>query len=75
MSIDASKASASAARRIFGAESKAGLQFLRGAGLSALPGLRYSADKGVLVFASHSAFGPRACRRTGRMARRPTSSK
>jgi hypothetical protein len=60
VSIDASKASASAARRVFRAESKAGLQFLRAAGLSALPGLRYSADKGVLVFTGHPASVARA---------------
>jgi len=60
VSIDASKASASAARRIFRAESKAGLQLLRSVGLSALPGMRYSADKGVLVFAEHRAFAGRS---------------
>lgn len=60
VSIDASKASASAARRIFRAESKAGLQLLRSVGLSALPGMRYSADKGVLVFAERRAFVTRA---------------
>jgi hypothetical protein len=56
VSIDAIKASASAARRIFHAQSKTGLQFLRDSGLSALPGLRYSAEKGVLVFVRHHAF-------------------
>jgi hypothetical protein len=60
VSIDASKASASAARRSFRAESKAGLRFLRAAGLAALPGLRYSAGKGVLVFAGRSAFAGRS---------------
>jgi hypothetical protein len=60
VSIDATKASASAARRSFRAQSKAGLRFLRAAGLSALPGLRYSAAKGVLVFAGHQAFVARA---------------
>ena len=42
------------------AQSKAGLRLLRAAGLSALPGLRYSAAKGVLVFAGHQAFVARA---------------
>jgi hypothetical protein len=60
VSIDATKASASAARRIFHAQSKVGLQFLRDAGLSALPGLRYSAEKGVLVFVRHRALAARA---------------
>jgi hypothetical protein len=60
VSIDATKASASAARRSFRAQSKAGLRFLRAAGLSALPGLRYSAAKGVLVFAGRQAFVARA---------------
>ncbi len=60
VSIDASKASATAARRIYHAQSKVGLRFLRAAGLSALPGLRYSADKGVLVFAGLSARAGRS---------------
>jgi hypothetical protein len=42
-------------------ESKAGLKLLRAAGLSALPGLRYSHDGSVLVFAGGShAFAARA---------------
>lgn len=41
-------------------ESKAGLKLLREAGLQALPGLRYSRSKDVLVFASHRAFAARA---------------
>ena len=56
VSITSSKASASAASRAFRGESKTGLELLRHAGLTALPGLRYSADKGVLVFAGHRAF-------------------
>jgi hypothetical protein len=60
VSIDAVKASASAARRVYHVQSKAGLQFLRAAGLSALPGLRYSAEKGVLVFIRHRALAARA---------------
>jgi hypothetical protein len=41
-------------------ESKAGLKLLREAGLQALPGLRYSHAKGVLVVTSHRAFAARA---------------
>jgi hypothetical protein len=40
-------------------ESKAGLKLLREAGLQTLPGLRYSAAKGVLVATSHRAFAAR----------------
>jgi hypothetical protein len=54
--ITSSKASASAARRAFTGQSKSGLELLRDAGLEALPGLRYSAEKGVLVFERHHAF-------------------
>jgi len=60
VSITASKASASAARRAFGGESKSGLELLRHTGLQSLPFLRYSAAKGVLVFAGHKAFSARA---------------
>ncbi len=59
-SITASKASASAARRKFGDQSKTGLQLLRTVGLSALPGMRYSNAKGVLVFAGRPAFAGRS---------------
>lgn len=58
--ISSSKASAAAARRAFRGESKTGLQLLRSAGLAALPGLRYSGAKGVLVFAAKHAFAARA---------------
>jgi hypothetical protein len=58
--IQASKASAAAAAAAFRGESKAGVEFLRTSGLAALPGLRYSPDKGVLVFAHHPAFAARA---------------
>ncbi len=54
------KAKAAAARRAFAGQSKAGLQLLRSTGLAALPGLRYSGAKGVLVFAGHPAFDARA---------------
>jgi hypothetical protein len=60
VSITSSKASASAASRSFKRQSKSGLQLLRHAGLTALPGLRYSRDKGVLVFKSRHASAARA---------------
>lgn len=60
VSITGVKASAKGARRVLGGESKAGLQVLRAAGLQALPGLRFSRAKGVLVFAGHGAFAARA---------------
>jgi hypothetical protein len=58
--ITSSKATASAARRAFHGESKTGLALLRNDGLAALPGLRYSGTKGVLVFAAKHAFAARA---------------
>ena len=58
--ITPSTASAAAARRAFGGESKSGLELLRSHGLASLPGLRYSDDKGVLVFAAKHAFAARA---------------
>jgi hypothetical protein len=64
VSIDASKASASAARRIFDSQSESGLRFLHATGLQGLPGMRYSPSKGVLVFAGHPGFAARA-RATG----------
>jgi hypothetical protein len=60
VSITSSKASASAARRSFKGQSKTGLELLRHAGLTALPGLRYSRAKGVLVFKSRHASAARA---------------
>lgn len=60
VSVTASKATASAARRAYTGESKAGSQLLNSVGLSALPGLRYSSAHGVLVFAGHPAFAARA---------------
>jgi hypothetical protein len=59
VSITSTTTTASAARA-FAGESKAGLQFLHHAGLAALPGLRYSDAKGVLVFPGHGAFAARA---------------
>jgi hypothetical protein len=58
--ITATKATASAARSAFQGESKAGRQLLRRIGLIALPGLRYSQAKGVLVPTPRRAFGARA---------------
>jgi hypothetical protein len=55
-SVKAHGASAGARVR----ESKAGAELLRNAGLQALPGLRYSTAKGVLVFAGHRAADARA---------------
>jgi hypothetical protein len=66
VSISSSKASAAKAARIFHAESKAGRELLRRAGLTALPWLHYLASKGVLVFAGHQAFAARAHAAAGR---------
>jgi hypothetical protein len=60
LSITPTKATASAARRAFRGESKAGRELLRRIGLSALPGLRYSQAKGVLVPVRRAAFTARA---------------
>jgi hypothetical protein len=59
VSIKTVKATAAIARREFRGESKSGLKLLRSAGLTALPGLRYSRSKGVLVLAGHRAFAAR----------------
>ena len=60
VSIKAVKTAAKGASRALTRESKAGLKLLRSSGLEALPGLRYSGAKGVLVFAGHRAFSARA---------------
>jgi hypothetical protein len=61
VSIESSKAKASDVHHVYGGgESKAGLALLRRTGLESLPGLRYSAAKGVLVFAGRHAFAARA---------------
>lgn len=60
LSITSTKATASAARRAFRGESKAGRELLRRIGLIALPGLRYSQAKGVLVPVRRAAFTARA---------------
>jgi hypothetical protein len=60
VSITPLKAKAASKLRL-GDESKVGLKLLHAAGLSALPGLRYSHDGSVLVFAgSDHAFAARA---------------
>jgi hypothetical protein len=59
VSIKSSKAKASVARRVFHGESKTGIALLHSAGLESLPGLRYSAAKGVLVFAGGHAYAAR----------------
>jgi hypothetical protein len=60
VSITASKASASAARRAFASESSSGLHVLRTGGLSGLPGLHYSSATGVLVRTGRWALAARA---------------
>ncbi len=63
VSITAVKASAAKAASVFHAESKIGRALLHRAGLSALPGLRYSLDKGVVVLpGGHHAFAAHAAR-------------
>jgi hypothetical protein len=62
VSITAVKASAAKAASLFRAESKAGRALLRRDGLAALPGMRYSQDKGVVVIGGWSAFAARAAR-------------
>jgi hypothetical protein len=60
VSITSTKATAAQARKAFRGESKAGRELLRRIGLTALPGLRYSQLKGVLVSAAHPRLGARA---------------
>ncbi len=60
VSIKASKASAKASAAKAWGESRAGAEVLRRAGLEALPFLRYSSQRGVLVFPRHGAFSARA---------------
>ncbi len=64
VSIVSSNASSAAIKSIYRGESKAGRELLGHAGLEAIPGLRYSSQPGVLVFAVHRAFAAR--RRHGR---------
>jgi hypothetical protein len=60
VSIVSANASSAAVKNVLGDESKAGRELLRHAGLDTVPGLRYSAQQGVLVFAGHRAFGAHA---------------
>ncbi len=60
VSIVSSKASSAAVKSLLQGESKAGRELLRHAGLVTVPGLRYSARAGVLVFAGHPAFAGRS---------------
>ena len=60
VSIASSKAKLSDVHSAFAGESKTGLELLRSNGLERLPGLRYSAAKGVLVFDAAHAFVARA---------------
>lgn len=62
VSIIAANTSAAKAASRFHATSPAGRALLRTAGLSALPGLRYSTDTGVIVLRGHRAFGARVKR-------------
>jgi hypothetical protein len=63
VSITAAKASAAKAAGLFHATSPAGRALLRTAGLSALPGLRYSTDTGVVVLKAHRSFRAHAASR------------
>ncbi|HYM44592.1 MAG TPA: hypothetical protein VES65_00310 [Solirubrobacteraceae bacterium] len=63
VSISSTKASAARAASAFHAESSAGRDLLRRAGLSELPGLRYSTEIGVLVPSHAHAFAAHAARR------------
>ncbi len=56
VSITAAKAAAAKAASLFHTTSPAGRALLRSAGLSALPGLRYSTDTGVIVLAAYRTF-------------------
>jgi cytoskeletal protein RodZ len=62
-SITAVKASAARAASAFRATSPAGRALLRAVGLSALPGLRYSTDTGVIVLRAHRSFRAHAASR------------
>jgi hypothetical protein len=59
VSITASKAKASVASHGVHGKSKTGLALLHNAGLENLPGLRYSAAKGALVFVGGHAYAAR----------------
>ncbi len=67
VSISSSKASAAKAAAAFDAESRVGRELLRRTGLTALPGMRYSPQRGVLV--SQGAFAHTAHARAARRRR------
>lgn len=61
VSITAAKAAAAKAASMFHATSPAGRALLRSTGLSALPGMRYSTDTGVVIMlGTHRAFAAHA---------------
>jgi hypothetical protein len=60
VSIVSGEATSAAVKSVLRNESKAGREVLSHAGLDAVPGLRYSAQAGVLVFAGHRLFGAHA---------------
>lgn len=60
VSITAAKAAAAKAASAFHTASPAGRALLRSTGLSALPGLRYSTDTGVIVLGAHRSFAAHA---------------
>jgi hypothetical protein len=60
VSIVSGEATSAAVKNVLRNESKAGRELLSHAGLDAVPGLRYSARAGVLVFAGHPLFGAHA---------------
>jgi hypothetical protein len=60
VTIAPTKASTASVRSLLGNRSKAGFELLRHAGLLSLPGMRYSATAGVLVFDRPRASGARA---------------
>jgi hypothetical protein len=60
VSIVSGKATSAAIKNVLRNESKAGRELLSHAGLDAVPGLRYSARAGVLVFTGHPLFGAHA---------------
>ena len=63
VSITAARAAAAKAAGAFHATSPAGRALLRSAGLSALPGLRYSPHTGVIALGKHHSFGAHAASR------------
>jgi hypothetical protein len=60
VTITASNGSNANVESVLRGESKAGRELLEHEGLDEIPGLRYSAQQGVLVFAGHSGFSGHA---------------